>query len=67
MKVALACLGTCTSGSAHQPPDDAHELPEVSPPTPAVRTNRALHPAPVVLMRAVGMPAFAETGASIVL
>ncbi len=51
---------------ANQPFDDAHYLPEASPPTPAVRTKRALRSAPVVLVRGVRMPAYAETGASIV-
>ena len=52
--------------SANQPLDDSHYLPEAAPPTSAVRAKRALRSAPVVLVRGVGMPAFAETGASIV-
>ena len=66
-KVAVACLESFTSGSADHPLDDAHNLPEVPPPTPAVRTERALRSAPVVLVRGVRMPAFAETGTSIVM
>lgn len=64
-KVAVACLEIFTSGSADQPPDDAQDLPEAWPPTPAVRAKRALRSAPVVLVRGVRMPAYAETGASI--
>jgi hypothetical protein len=51
---------------ATQPSDDAHYLPEAPPPTSAVRTKRALRSAPVVLVRGIRMPAYAETGASIV-
>jgi hypothetical protein len=36
-----------TSGSANQPLDDTHDLPKVSPPTPTVRTKRALRSAPI--------------------
>jgi hypothetical protein len=53
--------------SANQLLDDAHYLPEAAPPAPAVRTKRALRSAPVVLVRGVGMPAYAEAGASIVM
>lgn len=66
-KVAVACLEIFTSGSANQPLDDAHDRPEASPPTPAVRTKRALRSAPVVPVRGVRMPAYAETGASMVM
>ena len=65
--MAAAVLEIFTSGSANQPLDDAHDLPEAWPPTPAVRTKRALRSAPVVLMRGVRMPTYAETGASIVI
>lgn len=61
------CLEIFMSGSADQCFDDAHDLPEISLPTLTVRTQRALGSAPVVLMRVVRMPAFAEAGASIVL
>ena len=54
------------SGSADQPLDDARDPPALSPPAPAVRTKRALSPAPVVLVRGVRMPAYADTGVSIV-
>jgi hypothetical protein len=66
-KVAVACLEIFTSGSASQPLDDAHNLPEIPSPTPAVRTERALRSAPVVLVRGVRMPAYAEAGTSIVM
>jgi hypothetical protein len=66
-KVAVACLEVFTPGSANQPLDDAPDRPETSPPTQAVRTKRALRSAPVVAVRGARMPAFAETGASIVL
>jgi hypothetical protein len=62
----VACLDIFTSGSANQPFEGAPDPPEVSPPTPAVRAERALRSAPVVLVRGVRMPAFAETGASLV-
>jgi hypothetical protein len=65
-KVAVAWLESFTSGSANHPLDDAHNLPDVPPPTPAVRTERALRSAPVVLVRGVRMPAYADTGTSIV-
>jgi hypothetical protein len=61
----MACLEIFTSGPANQPLDDTHDLPEAWPPTRAVRTKRALRSAPVVLVRGVRMPAYAETGASI--
>jgi hypothetical protein len=65
MKVAVAGLEVFTPGPANQPLDDAHDLPGASPPpTRAVRTKRALCSAPVVLVRGVRMPAYAETGAS---
>ena len=51
---------------ANQPLDDAHYLPEASPPASAVRAKRALRSAPVVLVRSVRMPANAEACASIV-
>ena len=51
---------------ANQSLDAAHYLPEAAPPTPAVRTKRALRSAPVVLVRGVRMPAYTETGASMV-
>ena len=53
--------------SANQPLDDAHYRPGAAPPAPAVRTKRALRSAPVVLVRGVRMPAYAEAGASIVM
>jgi hypothetical protein len=58
------CLPVFASGSANQAVDDTPDLPKIWPPTPAVRTQRALRSAPIVLMRFVGMPAFAEPGAS---
>ena len=61
----MACLEIFTSGSANQPLDDAHDLPETWSPTRAVRTKRALRSAPVVLVRGVRVPAYTETGASI--
>ena len=64
-KVTRACLEIFTSGPVNQPLDDTHDLPEAWPPTRAVRTKRALRSAPVVLVRGVRMPAYAETGASI--
>jgi hypothetical protein len=64
-KVAVARLEIFTSGSANQPLDDAHDPPGAWPPTRAVRTKRALRSAPVVLVRGVRVPAFAETGASL--
>ena len=64
-KAAVACLEIFTSWSANQALDDAHDLPKAWPPTRAIQTKRALRSAPVVLMRGVGMPAFAETGASL--
>jgi hypothetical protein len=66
-KVAVAWLEIFTSGSANQPHDDAHDLPEAWPPTPAARTKRALRSAPVVPVRGVRMPAYAKTGASTVM
>ena len=51
---------------ANQSLDDAHYRPDAAPPTPAVRTKRTLRSAPVVLVRGVRMPAYTETGASIV-
>jgi hypothetical protein len=63
----VACLEIFTSRSADQPPEDAHDPPVVWPPTPAVRTKRAIRSAPVVLVRGVRMPAYAETGASVVM
>jgi hypothetical protein len=48
-----------------QPLDDAHYLPAAAPPAAAVGTKRALRSAPVVLVRGVGMPAYAEAGAAI--
>jgi hypothetical protein len=77
--VPSACLVICTSGGiftpggifasepANQAPEDAHDVPEVWPPTPAVRAKRAFCSAPVVLVRGVRMPADAESGASIAL
>jgi hypothetical protein len=61
----VARLEIFTSGSANQPLDDAHDPPGAWPPTRAVRTKRALRSAPVVLVRGVRVPAFAETGASL--
>src|SRR5215470_10221524 len=55
------------SGSASQALDDADDLPAAPPPTWAVRAQRALRTAPVVLVRGVRMPAYAETGTSVVL
>jgi hypothetical protein len=66
-KVAVACLEIFTSRSANQPLEDAHDPPVVSPPTLAVGTKRAIRSAPVVLVRGVRMPAYAETGASVVM
>jgi len=54
------------SRPANQSSDDAHYLPEASPPTPAVRAKRALRTAPVVLVRGVRVPAYTDTGPSIV-
>jgi hypothetical protein len=67
-KVAVICLEIFTSGPANQPLDHAHDLlPEASPPTPAVRTKRALRSAPVVLVRGVRMPAYAQTDTLVVM
>ena len=66
MKVTATCLEIFTSGSANQPLDDAHDLPEAGPPTRAIRTKRALRSAPVVLVRSVRMPAYAEAGTSFI-
>jgi hypothetical protein len=63
----VACLETFTSGSAYQRHDDAHDLSEAWPPTPAARTKRALRSAPVVPVRGIRMPAYAKTGASTVM
>jgi hypothetical protein len=65
-RLAVACLDIFTSGPTDQPLDDARDLPEASPPTGAVRAKRALRSAPVVLVRGIGMPAYAETGASVI-
>ena len=62
----MACLEVFTSGPANQASDGAHEMPEASPPTRAVRAKRALRSAPVMLVRGVWVPAYAETGASLV-
>jgi hypothetical protein len=51
---------------ANQSLDDVHYLPDAAPPTPTVRTKRALRSAPVVLVRGVRMPAYTETSESIV-
>jgi hypothetical protein len=61
---ALACLGIFTPGPANQLVDDAPDLPETWPPTRAVGTKRALRSAPVVPVRGLRMPTYAETGAS---
>jgi len=61
----VACLEIFTSGSADKPLHDAHDLPGAWPPAWAVRAERALRSAPVVLVRGVRVPAFAETGASL--
>ena len=64
--LAVAWLNFFMAGPANQPLDDAPDLPEASPPTGAVRAKRALRSAPVVLVRGVRMPAYAETGASVI-
>lgn len=51
---------------SNQRPDDAHDLPEAGPPTQAIRTKRAVRSAPVVPVRSVRMPAYAETDASFI-
>jgi hypothetical protein len=61
----MACLEIFTSGSVNQPLDDARDLPETWPPTRAIRTKRALRSAPVVPVRGVRMPAYAEADAPI--
>lgn len=53
-----------TSWPAIQSQNGAHDLSETSPPTRAVRTERALRSAPVVLVRGVRMPAYAGAIAS---
>ena len=66
VKAAAACLEILMSESANQPLDDAYDPPGASPPTATVGTKRALRSAPVMLVRGVRMPAYAETGASFV-
>jgi len=65
-KVAVACLEIFPSGSANQPLDDAHDLPEVSPPARAILAQRALRSAPIMPVRSVRVPAYAETGTSVI-
>ena len=65
-KKALACLGIFRPGPANQLLDDAPDLSETWPPTRAVGTKRALRSAPVVLVRGVRMPTYAEAGAAVV-
>jgi hypothetical protein len=62
-----ACLEIFGSPSADEPLDDSYDRPEVWPPTPTVRTERALRSVPIVPMRFVRMTTFAEPGASVVL
>lgn len=64
--VAVACLEIFTFGPANNPLQGAHDLPETSAPARAVRTKRAVRPAPVMLVRGIRMPAYAEAGTSIV-
>ena len=51
---------------AGQPLEGAPHLCKAWPPTAAVRTTRALGSAPVMCVRGVRMPAYAETGGPIV-
>jgi hypothetical protein len=67
VKIIYTASRAATPGSAYQPLDDTPDLPAASPPTRAVRAKRAFRSAPVVLVRSVRMPAYAETGASFVL
>jgi CBS domain-containing protein len=66
-EIARPGLGILTAGLANHPRDGAHDLPEVSPPSPAVRAKRAFRAAPVMLVRSIRMPASAARGALIVM
>ena len=66
-KVACFRLEILTPGPANQPPDGAHDPAGIPAPAPAARTERALRSAPEVLVRGVGVPAYAEADASIVM